>query len=46
MFRWSTFENEAFSIVYTMARLDYLTVCTIMRIFADHNNLTLIFHPN
>lgn len=44
--RWSTPEKEAFSIVESVSRLDYL----VQRpegflLFTDHKNLTFIFNP-
>ena len=45
-FHWSTLEKEAFAIVTSVTRLDYM----LMRpegliLFTDHKNLTFIFHP-
>lgn len=47
IFKWSTFE-EAFVIVFAMARLVYFAVCGSTCIYTDHNNVIFIysFDPN
>lgn len=43
---WTTFEQEAFAIVETFKRLDYLFACDpCIRIFTDHRNLLFTFNP-
>lgn len=35
---WSSFEKEAFAIVYAKARLDYYIACANTPIHTDRNN--------
>lgn len=43
---WSTFEKEAFAVVETFRRLNYMLSCSNMvSIFTDHRNLLFTFHP-
>jgi hypothetical protein len=44
--RWPIVEKEAFAIVETCKRLDYLLLRPSgFRLFTDHRNLVYIFHP-
>lgn len=43
MFKWSTFEKEAFAVVYPMARLNYFASCENIQAFTDHN-LKFLFY--
>lgn len=43
---WSTFEKEAFAVVETFRRLNYMLSCSNMvSVFTDHRNLLFTFHP-
>ena len=42
--RWPTVDKEAFAVVSTFKRLDYL-LWNGVDIFCDHRNLAYIFHP-
>ena len=43
---WSVPEKEGYSIVASMTKLDYLTMCQNgVSIFTDHRNLLYIFNP-
>lgn len=43
---WSTYEKEAFAVVQTFRRLNYLLGCSDhVTIFTDHRNLLFTFHP-
>lgn len=43
---WSTYEREAFAIVESIRKLDFLFACdTSTVIFTDHRNLLFVFHP-
>jgi len=42
---WSIVEKEAFSIVESMTRLEYLIAGKEVSLFTDHANLTYIFDP-
>lgn len=44
---WSTYEREAYAVVSTFKRLDYMLACeTSVSIFTDHRNLLFAFHPS
>lgn len=43
--RWSVVEKEAFAVVESMTRLDFLTSAGEVHLFTDHSNLTYIFDP-
>lgn len=43
---WSTYEKEAFAIVQTFRRLNYLLCCADeVSVFTNHQNLLFSFHP-
>ena len=42
---WSIVEKEAFAVVESMTKLDYLTAATEVSLFTDHANLTDMFDP-
>ena len=43
---WSTYEREAYAIVQTFHKLNYLFACdTTTVLFTDHRNLLFAFHP-
>lgn len=43
---WSTYQKEAFAIVETFRRFNYLLACSDnVTSFTDHRNLLFIFHP-
>lgn len=43
---WSTYEREAFAIVQSIRKLDYMFACEESTvIFTDHRNLLFVFHP-
>ncbi|KAL4087092.1 hypothetical protein PRIC1_012992 [Phytophthora ramorum] len=43
--RWATIEKEAFAIVETTRRLEYLLLPKGFRLYTDHRNLVYIFNP-
>lgn len=43
--RWSIVEKEAFAIVESMQRLEYMVAGREVRLFTDHANLIYIFDP-
>lgn len=44
--RWSTFEEEAYSMMDTIERMHWLASCPKgFDLFTDHNNLVFIFDP-
>lgn len=43
---WSTYETEAFAIVESVGKMDYMFACDESTvIFTDHRNLLFVFHP-
>lgn len=43
---WSTYEKEAFAVVETFRRLNYMLACADnVTVFTDHRNLLFTFHP-
>lgn len=43
---WKIYENEAFAVVQSFRRLNYILSCSdLARIFIDHRNICFTFHP-
>lgn len=43
---WSTYEREAFAIIESIRKMDYMFACESSTvIFTDHRNLLFVFHP-